>query len=123
MDLRPAPLRSALVAAVLLAGLFAMHGLTHHGEHLPTAADHSAAAAPAPSAVGGHEDPAPGDGGAMALCLTVLVGATLVWLARGRPRLGLLPLPRLMGSRVVVSPPPVRAHGPPGRWSLSVCRC
>ena len=123
MDLRPEQLRSALVAAVLLAGLFAMHGLTHHGEHLPTAADHSAAATSAPLADGGHEEPAPGDEGAMALCLTVLVGATMVWLALGRPRVGLLPLPRPVGSRVVASPPSVRAHGPPGRWSLSVCRC
>jgi hypothetical protein len=107
------------VVVAVLAGLFAMHGLTHHGEHLPAVEEH-AAALPL-DLHEGHEEP--GDGGAMALCLTVLLGATVAWLALGRPRPALLVLPRPAAAAGLASPPRVRAHGPPGRWSLSVCRC
>ncbi len=71
--------RTVLAAALLVAGLFALHVLSHHGEHVP-----SVSASPAAAAHGEHRDrgssgqsPA-GDhhdgSGVMTLCLAMLAG-------------------------------------------------
>jgi hypothetical protein len=121
--------RTALVAVALVAGLFALHALSHHGEHLPAAepapaqAAHAAHHEPA-----GHHEPAPAepDGhGALTLCLAMLAGAA-VWLlataVRRRPARPLVHLSRRVAG-VVPLRPVGRAHAPPDLWDLSVCRC
>lgn len=127
MTARLTPLRAALVAAAVLAGMFAMHGLTHHGEHLPAVevpvatahADHPRAEPATVEPDGtGHADL-----GAMTLCLFMLLGASLAWVVTRRP--GGRPLVvRRSRSRI---PPAVRAltraHAPPDLTVLSVCRC
>jgi hypothetical protein len=129
MTARLTPLRAALVALAALAGLFAMHGLTHHGEHLPShdaAAQHvagdvmGAVAAPvgAPTA-----DTVPSSHGAMAMCLTILLSGALAWALVRRPQAGLLlriPHAHAAAGR---PRPASRSHDPPTPWSLSVCRC
>lgn len=122
----PRPWRLVLVAVALVGGLFALHGLTHHGAHVPAvpaASDvgHGTAHASHEPADDGHHD----DSGVMTLCLAMLAGAA-VWLlsraVRRRPARPLLLLPRraLSGVPLLAG---VRAHSPPGLWSLSVCRC
>ncbi|GAA1476768.1 hypothetical protein GCM10009623_12140 [Nocardioides aestuarii] len=116
--------RTALVAVALVAGLFALHALSHHGEHLPSATaavshhDHAA----------DHHQSAPADShdhGALTLCLAMLAGAG-VWLLatavrrRGSRPLVVLPRGAVGGVRLRATG---RAHAPPGRWDLSVCRC
>lgn len=130
-------LRGLLVVCALVAGMFAMHGLAQHGDHLPTVAsaphaghDSTVVAAPAAPLAGvtlaadPAETPDPADGsGALALCLTVLVAACLAVGASGRPRGGVL---RTLSRAMTPAPPlPVRARAadPPDRWVLSVCRC
>jgi hypothetical protein len=118
--------RTALVAVALVAGLFALHALSHHGEHLPAtepAAAHAAHHEPA-----GHHEPAPAqpDGhGALTLCLAMLAGAA-VWLlasaVRRRPARPVVQLRRRVAG-VVPLRPVGRAHAPPDLWDLSVCRC
>lgn len=119
------PLRATLVAAAVLAGLFAMHGLTHHGEQLPShdagtpTATHAASAGTpttTPDASGvGH--------GAMVLCLAILLGGLLAGAGVRRPRSGLLlRVPRDV-ARTPGTPAVLRTHDPPVPWSLSVCRC
>ena len=106
------------MALALLAGLFAMHGLTHHGEHLPSTA----------TVAGHHEAGSTGDGddgsAAMAMCLAVLlgvvVGALLVARRRvGRPQL----LPRVTSAGALLRALLPQVHDPPTPWSLSVYRC
>ena len=132
MGVRLSPLRSALVAVAVLAGLFAMHGLTHHGEHLPagaaTHADAHTIASGAVPALGPGDQASlgpvtPDSDPAMALCLTVLLTGTLASAAVRRPRTGvLLRIPS--GPARADGPRPVwRAHDPPPSGSHSVCRC
>ena len=124
---RLAPLRAALVALTALAGLFAMHGLTHHGEHLPShdaTGPHAAMVLAAPDAATPSLGPTSDDSvGAMAMCLTVLLAGALAWAAVRRTRTGvLLHVPRALA--IADRPRPVtRSHDPPTPWSLSVCRC
>ncbi len=117
--------RTALVAVALVAGLFALHALSHHGEHLP--ATTSAAASHADHA-GDHHESAPSDShdhGALTLCLAMLAGAA-VWLLatavrrRGSRPLFLLPRGPARGVPLLTIG---RAHAPPDLWDLSVCRC
>jgi hypothetical protein len=132
----PVRWRTVLVAVALLAGLFAMHALTHHGEHVPSVtAGTPGTAGMADTGHGEHgehgappEAPAEdhhGSSGVMTLCLAMLAGAAAWLLAtavRRRPARPLLLLPRRVLSGVL-PPPGGRAHSPPGRWDLSVCRC
>lgn len=127
----PRPRRLALVAVALVGGLFALHGLTHHGEHVPAVATvsdvghaghgHSTGSQEAPE--GGHHHD---DSGVMTLCLAMLAGAAVRLVARAvrrrpaRPLLLVLPRRHLAGVPLLAG---VRAHAPPGRWSLQVCRC
>ena len=118
---------TVLAAVLLVAGLFALHVLSHHGEHVPSV---SASAAP----VAGHGEhgssgQAPGDdhhdgSGVMTLCLAMLAGAA-VWLlaqaVRRRSARSLVLLPRWAAGGVLLTAG--RAHSPPGRWAFSVCRC
>ena len=124
-----------LLTLSVLAGLFAMHGLSQHGEHLADAAataavDHvghgstAVAAVPAPPVLAADPDSSPADGsGAVTLCLTVLAAACLAAWAATRPRGGVLRT--LAPARAATPRPPVRARDPdpPDRWTLSVCRC
>jgi hypothetical protein len=112
--------RTALVAVALVAGLFALHALSHHGEHLPATepvAAHSGHHEPAPAEPDGH--------GALTLCLAMLAGAA-VWLlasaVRRRPARPVVQLRRRVAG-VVPLRPVGRAHAPPDLWDLSVCRC
>jgi hypothetical protein len=126
----PRPWRLALVAVALVGGLFALHGLTHHGEHVPAVSSvadvghvdhgHSTGVQEAPE--GGHHD----DSGVMTLCLAMLAGAAVWLLARAVRRRPALPLLLLLPRRPLAGVPllaGVRPHAPPGRWSLQVCRC
>ncbi len=116
----PAALRAALVVGTLLAALFAMHGLTHHGEHAPTAsAEHGAMSAPGTAA---PTAPPADDSAVVALCLAMLLGATVVWLWAIRHRGGVRRLRRDAPDDATTRPIR-RAHAPPDRWVLSVCRC
>lgn len=116
--------RLALTAVALVGGLFALHGLTHHGEHVPSVTT------PA-HAEGGHGSSAPAGGsqhegsGAMTLCVAMVLGAAVLWLVGAARRRLSRPwrLPRLSTFAVVRAPVRGRAHGPPNRWVLSVCRC
>lgn len=119
--------RGVLVALAVVAGLFAMHGLTQHGDHLATATATTHAAHGLHATDTAAPDPAPADDpagpGALALCLTVLAAAWLAVWATARPRGGVL---RTLVPVVTAAPrPPVRARAPdpPDRWALSVCRC
>jgi hypothetical protein len=133
MGVRLSPLRAALVAVAVLAGLFAMHGLTHHGEHLPAgAATHADAHPVVPSGTvpvlssGDHASlapVAPDSHPAMALCLTVLLTGMLAAAAVRRPRTGVLLLAPGRLARFDPPRPVWRAHDPPLPRSLSVCRC
>lgn len=124
--------RAVLVAVALVTGLFALHALSHHGEHLPAAEpahavhhaahhepDHEPAPAPAPA-------PAePDDHGALTLCLAMLAGAAawlLATVVRRRPARPLVHLSRRVAGGVLLRPVG-RAHAPPDLWDLSVCRC
>lgn len=119
-------LRATLVAGALLAGLFAMHGLSHHGDHAPTASDDHAAMSVSMSVPGSAEvapeGPPADDSAVLAICLTILLGASLAWLWATRSAGGLRRL-----RRALMYDPPARplrrAHAPPERWVLSVCRC
>ncbi len=128
---RLTPLRAAVVALAALAGLFAMHGLTHHGEHVPshdTASPHtvghvmttapSAATAPAVTPVSTELA-----AGAAEMCLAILLTGLLAWSAVRRPTAGLLLGPAHAPALVDRARPASRSHDPPSRWSLSVCRC
>ncbi len=118
----PAALRAALVAGTLLVALFAMHGLTHHGEHSPTAsAEHAAMSVSAPGTAAPTGPPAD-DSAVLALCLAMLLGTTLVWLWATGFRGGVRHL-RRDATDDAATRPLRRAHAPPDRWVLSVCRC
>lgn len=116
--------RLALTAVALIGGLFALHGLTHHGEHVPsvTTVAHAEVGhgSSAPAQGPQHEDP-----GAMALCVSMALGAAALWLGGTTRRRFSRPLrlPRLSAFAAVGPPVRGRAHGPPNRWALSVCRC
>jgi len=126
-------LRAAVVALGVLAGLFAMHGLTHHGEHLPSHETTSHASSTlhgvADLTTATDDEPATGthssDGaaGAVGMCLAILLTGALLWSVVRRPRTGLLVrLPR--APALADRPRPTsRSHDPPTPWSLSVCRC
>ena len=121
--------RPALVAVALVGGLFAVHGLTHHGEHVPsmttvahTGGGHgSSAPAPGPQ----HEDP-----GAMALCVAMALGAAAMWLGGATRRRASRPLrlPRLSRftavgcSRARSRPRPAEPLGPLRVSLLRSCR-
>ena len=116
--------RLVLVAVALVGGLFALHGLTHHGEHVPsvtTVAHAEGGHAPSAPAEGSHHD----DAGAITLCVAMALGAALLWLGGDTRRRISRPLrlPRLSTYAVPRLPARSRAHGPPDRWVLSVCRC
>ena len=123
--------RPALVALALVLGLFALHGLTHHGEQVPSvttaAAGHGhGAAAPAQAPAEGPGGGSHHDGpGAVLLCATMILGAAVLWLLRATGRRGVRPLALLRRPppRAVRLPVGARAHAPPDRWALSVCRC
>lgn len=117
--------RTALVAVALVAGLFALHALSHHGEHLPAT---TTAAAHADHA-GDHHESAPADDshdhGALTLCLAMLAGAAVWLLATAVRRRGSRPLvvlPRWPAGGLRLRAVG-RAHAPPDLWDLSVCRC
>ena len=123
-------LRPALVALALVLGLFALHGLTHHGEQVPSvttaAAGHGHGAAPAQAPVEGPGEGSHHDGpGAMMLCATMILGAAVLWLVRAAGRRGVRPLALLRRPppRSLRLPVGARAHAPPDRWALCVCRC
>jgi len=133
MRVRLFPLRAALVAVAVLAGLFAMHGLTHHGDHLPSSAAthadaharvaHGALPALDAGAAASLGPAAPDADPAMALCLTVLLTGMLACSAVRRPRTGVLvQVPRAL-ARADRPRPVWRAHDPPRTGPLSVCRC
>lgn len=112
--------RTVLVTVALVAGLVALHALSHHGEHVPAAGT---------TAHADHHEPAPTpeespDHGVLGLCLAMLVGAAAWLLAsavRRRPARPLVTLPRRVARAVPL--PAGRGHPPPGRWDLSVVRC
>lgn len=129
-------LRGVLVACAVVAGLLAMHGLTQHGDHFSATgtAPHADRATHDPAAVAvaltrvvprldlESADDLAGSG-ALAMCFIVLAAACLTVWATVRPRGGVL---RTLTPAVTPPPhPPTRARAPdpPGRWTLSVCRC
>lgn len=115
-------LRAAVVTGVLVAGVFVMHGPSHHGDRAPTSSvDHAAMSMPGPAAAA-PEGPPDGDVAVLAICLSILLGTTLVWLWTTRSRGGVRHLRR--AAAVAAETLPIRrAHAPPDRWVLSVCRC
>ena len=130
MTRRLTPLRATLVALAALAGLFAMHALTHHGEHLPShdamsthPVGHLMTAAPAAVATAAATPVSTEPGGSSAMCLAILLTGLLVWSAVRRPTGGLLLRPAHASALVERPRPTSRSHDPPSRWSLSVCRC
>ena len=125
---RLTPLRAAVVALAALAGLFAVHGLTHHGEHLPShEAQHTVghAMTTPPEVAPPTTTPVSMElgGGAAAMCLAILLTGLLVRSAVRRPARGLLERPARAPALADRPRPVSRSHDPPSRWSLSVCRC
>ncbi|GAW48538.1 MULTISPECIES: DUF6153 family protein [unclassified Nocardioides] len=115
---------------LLLAGLFAMHGLADHGSEAgsdgpmtmavssTTVAVAEVAAIPDGSTVAPALDTMPMG----AMCVAILVGAIAAWLAlRGaRPLTAWLPTEPASAPR---PRPRSRAPDPPSLSRLSVCRC